>query len=101
MVGLNDVELGRIRRKFGMVFQYAALFDSMTVMENVAFPLLERYQLPRQEVLDRVREMLTRLDLMGAGEIEDKFPPAAFGRHAQAGGAGPGLDRPPGDSALR
>src|SRR5829696_7262452 len=55
IVGKNDVELGRLRRKFGMVFQYAALFDSMTVVENIAFPLLERYKLPREEVMSRVR----------------------------------------------
>ena len=36
--------MGTLRRKFGMVFQYAALFDSMNVVENIAFPLLERYQ---------------------------------------------------------
>ena len=41
---LNDAEMGKLRRKFGMVFQYAALFDSMNVVENIAFPLLERYQ---------------------------------------------------------
>ena len=35
----NDVEMGKLRRKFGMVFQYAALFDSMNVVENIAFPL--------------------------------------------------------------
>jgi phospholipid/cholesterol/gamma-HCH transport system ATP-binding protein len=36
MVGLSDVELNEARRKFGMVFQYAALLDSLTVLENVA-----------------------------------------------------------------
>ena len=39
VVPLDDVELGQLRRKFGMVFQYAALFDSMNVVENIAFPL--------------------------------------------------------------
>ena len=36
--------MSRLRRKFGMVFQYAALFDSMNVVENIAFPLIERYK---------------------------------------------------------
>jgi phospholipid/cholesterol/gamma-HCH transport system ATP-binding protein len=45
-----------------MVFQYAALFDSQNVVENIAFPLLERYRLPRKEVLDRVRQMIERMD---------------------------------------
>src|SRR5215213_6158724 len=36
LVSLNDLELNEVRRKFGMVFQYAALLDSLTVMENVA-----------------------------------------------------------------
>ena len=39
IVGLDDVQMRDVRRQFGMVFQYAALFDSMTVMENIAFPL--------------------------------------------------------------
>ena len=50
IVELGEIELTGLRRKFGMVFQYAALFDSLNVMENIAFPLLERYKLPRDEV---------------------------------------------------
>src|SRR5262249_41019638 len=63
IVPLGDVEMSRLRRKFGMVFQYAALFDSMNVVENIAFPLLERYDLPREEIMERVRDLLARLDL--------------------------------------
>src|ERR1700756_4967112 len=74
IVPLGDVEMGRLRRKFGMVFQYAALFDSMNVVENIAFPLLERYKLPRAEVMERVRDLLRRLDLAGVAGIEQKFP---------------------------
>lgn len=41
IVPLNDYELNRVRRSFGMLFQYAALFDSLTVEENIVFPLVE------------------------------------------------------------
>src|ERR1700710_2926647 len=63
LVPMGDVQIGRLRRKVGMVFQYAALFDSMNVVENIAFPLLERYSLSRDEVMERVRDLLKRLDL--------------------------------------
>src|SRR6185437_12818189 len=39
VVPLDDYELNRVRKKFGMLFQYSALFDSLTIEENVAFPL--------------------------------------------------------------
>src|SRR5450759_3810634 len=45
IIGLGDVAIAKIQRKFGMVFQYAALFDSLNVVENIAFQLLERYRL--------------------------------------------------------
>lgn len=41
IVPLNDFGLNRVRKKFGMLFQYAALFDSLTVEENIVFPLVE------------------------------------------------------------
>jgi len=69
--GKSGDDLSRIRRKFGMVFQYGALFDSMTVTENIAFPLIERYRLPRAQVIERVRELLKRLDIEST---EMKFP---------------------------
>src|SRR5512141_1956389 len=72
IVGLGDVAIAKIQRKFGMVFQYAALFDSLNVVENIAFPLTERYHLPRSEIMDRVRDLLKRLDLTLPG-IEQKF----------------------------
>jgi phospholipid/cholesterol/gamma-HCH transport system ATP-binding protein len=59
-----------LRSKFGMVFQHAALFDSMTVQENVAFPLIER-RVRRDEIRDRVAEKLGQLGLTGS---EAKFP---------------------------
>jgi phospholipid/cholesterol/gamma-HCH transport system ATP-binding protein len=104
IVGLDEVELGRVRRKFGMVFQYAALFDSMTVMENVAFPLNERYHLPPDEVKGRVRELLQKLDLAtsdpaagpgGQTGIEEKYPPQlSGGMRKRVGLARALIDRP-------
>jgi phospholipid/cholesterol/gamma-HCH transport system ATP-binding protein len=63
---LNDVtyeEALIIRQKMGMVFQGAALFDSMSVFENVAFPLREHTQLTDEEIEARVREKLEFVDL--------------------------------------
>ena len=62
-VGLGDHDLERVRRKFGMVYQYAALFDSVTVMDNVAFPLVEHTNLSKKEIHDRVIERLKSLGL--------------------------------------
>ena len=50
MVPLNEVQLSTFRRKFGMVFQMSALFDSMDVFDNVAFPLRENRKLSRAEI---------------------------------------------------
>jgi phospholipid/cholesterol/gamma-HCH transport system ATP-binding protein len=95
LVPMNDVELGRIRRKFGMVFQYAALFDSMNVVENIAFPLLERYSLSREQVMERVRDLLRRLDLADVPGIEQKFPAElSGGQRKRVGLARALIDRP-------
>jgi phospholipid/cholesterol/gamma-HCH transport system ATP-binding protein len=95
VVPLGDVEMGRVRRKFGMVFQYAALFDSMNVVENIAFPLLERYHLATAEVMDRVRDLLRRLDLADVAGIEQKFPAElSGGQRKRVGLARALIDRP-------
>lgn len=65
-VGLSDHALNRIRQKFGMVYQYAALFDSVTVMDNVAFPLVEHTTLSKHEIHDRVIDRLESLGLDGS-----------------------------------
>jgi phospholipid/cholesterol/gamma-HCH transport system ATP-binding protein len=95
VVPLGAQEMGKLRRKYGMVFQYAALFDSMNVVENIAFPLLERYKLSRAEVMERVRDLLRRLDLENVGGIEQKFPPElSGGQRKRVGLARALIDRP-------
>lgn len=68
---LPERKLNRERRRFGMVFQYSALLDSMNVFENVAFPLREHTKLGSREIRERVREKLEVLNLHG---IESRMP---------------------------
>jgi phospholipid/cholesterol/gamma-HCH transport system ATP-binding protein len=68
---LSERELNYARRKFGMVFQYSALLDSMTVFENVAFPLREHTKLKSREIKDKVQDKLKVLGLEGN---DAKFP---------------------------
>jgi phospholipid/cholesterol/gamma-HCH transport system ATP-binding protein len=60
---LSERELNRVRMKFGMVYQYAALLDSITVFENVAFPLVEHTKLSKKEISERVMDKLEILGL--------------------------------------
>ncbi|MCB9633075.1 MAG: ATP-binding cassette domain-containing protein [Sandaracinus sp.] len=69
--GLEGMALERRRRGMGMVFQMSALFDSMTVFDNVAFPLREHTKLSRKEIRDRVME---RLDGLGIARAANKWP---------------------------
>jgi len=95
VVPFDDREMGRLRRKFGMVFQYAALFDSMNVVENIAFPLIERYKLSRDEIMERVRDLLRKLDLADVAGIEQKVPPElSGGQRKRVGLARALIDRP-------
>jgi len=71
MTRLNDRELNEIRKKFGMLFQEAALFDSMTVGENVAFPLREHAKLKEKEIREIVADRLRAVGLTG---VEEKMP---------------------------
>ena len=71
IVPMNERQLLRVRRKFGMLFQSAALFDSMTVAENVAFGLHRHEHLTEAEIGRRVAETLEMVDLPGT---EDKNP---------------------------
>jgi phospholipid/cholesterol/gamma-HCH transport system ATP-binding protein len=72
IVPLGPEGLERMRRKFGMVFQAAALFDSMTVYENVSFPLREhRKELSEEQIRALVKE---RLGIVGLKNVEEKYP---------------------------
>ncbi len=68
---MSDRELDRVRRKFGMVFQAAALFDSMTVFDNVAFPLREHRKASDDEIARVVHE---KLEVVGLENVDRKFP---------------------------
>lgn len=68
---LGDRDLNEIRKKFGMLFQEAALFDSMTVGENVAFPLREHTRMKEKEIRETVADRLRSVGLTG---VEEKMP---------------------------
>src|SRR5262249_25715638 len=63
IVPLDDFELNRVRLKFGMSFQYSALFDSLNVEENVSFPLVEHTRKSKSEIKQLVKERLESLGL--------------------------------------
>jgi phospholipid/cholesterol/gamma-HCH transport system ATP-binding protein len=72
IVSLDDYQMNALRRKFGMLFQYAALFDSMSVFDNVAFPLREhRKGLSKAEVKQLV---MARLTALAVDHLVRKFP---------------------------
>src|SRR5579859_6305100 len=67
IVPMNERQLLRVRRKFGMLFQGAALFDSMTVAENIAFAFRRDRSLPEDEIARKVAHVLDLVDLPGIG----------------------------------
>lgn len=67
----NEEQMTKIRLKMGMVFQYSALFDSMTVGENVAFGLVEHTNLPREKINRIVKEKLAQV---GLPDVENRMP---------------------------
>ncbi len=71
ITNLNDKKLNEVRKKFGMLFQDAALFDSMTVGENVAFPLKEHTRLSIKEINKVVDD---KLNLVGLENVTHKMP---------------------------
>ena len=73
IVPMSEAELNKVRLKMGMVFQYSALFDSMTVGENVAFGLREHTKLSDADIKEIVRE---KLHLVGLDGVENMMPNA-------------------------
>lgn len=76
IVGKRESELNPIRQRFGMLFQGAALFDSMSVGENVGLPLREHTKMPEDEIQERVRE---RLEWVGLKGVESMKPASLSG----------------------
>ena len=68
---MGEVELNKFRRRFGMAFQEGALFDSMSVFENIAFPLRRHTKMKEAEIRARVEECLEDVHLHG---VEKKRP---------------------------
>ncbi|MFL5463057.1 MAG: ABC transporter ATP-binding protein [Gemmatimonadaceae bacterium] len=84
----------KVRQKMGMVFQGAALFDSMTVYENVAYPLREHTELNEDEIEARVREKLDFVDLE-ADRVMDQMPSELSGGMRKRVGIARGLANNP------
>lgn len=68
---LSEPELAPVRLQVGLLFQMSALFDSMTVFENIEFPLLEHTKLSAEERAEKIRRALETVDIVGA---EAKLP---------------------------
>src|SRR5574337_2181708 len=68
---LRGKALDQVREKFGVLFQGGALFDSLTVFDNVAFPLREKTRLPEGEIAQR---SMQRLEAVGLADMTHKYP---------------------------
>jgi phospholipid/cholesterol/gamma-HCH transport system ATP-binding protein len=84
----------KVRQKIGMVFQGAALFDSLTVFENVAYPLREHTELSEDEIEHRVREKLQFVDL-DPDEVMEKLPSELSGGMRKRVGIARGMANDP------
>jgi ABC-type transporter Mla maintaining outer membrane lipid asymmetry ATPase subunit MlaF len=71
IVGLDEIELNKVRSRIGLLFQHAALLDWLSVSGNVAFPLEERTDASRKEISQRVGEILEKLHI---ADIKDRMP---------------------------
>ena len=76
ITGLGQKPLNEVREKFGFLFQGAALLDSMTIFDNVAFPLRERTHLGEDAIAGKVLE---RLDQVGLKDMGYKYPAEVSG----------------------
>ena len=71
IVGMDELELNKVRARIGLLFQHAALLDWLSVFGNVAFPLEERTDATRKEIKERVEEILEKLHI---ADIKDRMP---------------------------
>lgn len=76
VLAMSDIELQQFRLRFGMLFQNNALFDYMTVGDNIAFPLRRLYNLPEEEIAARIADRLRVVSLPG---FEDRMPAGLSG----------------------
>jgi phospholipid/cholesterol/gamma-HCH transport system ATP-binding protein len=76
VVGMRESGWNEVRKRFGMLFQGAALFDSLTVGDNIALPLREHTRMSPEEIRQRVAERLSWVDLEA---VEDQKPAALSG----------------------
>lgn len=69
--GMTRRQFSEVRKRCGYMFQHNALFDSLTVFENIALPLREKFTLRRQDIEDKVRARIAQLELT---EVSQMFP---------------------------
>lgn len=93
IIGMNERALAAIRQKIGILFQGAALFDSMTVAENIAFPLREAGERNLNTLRDKVRDILDVVELEGQ---EEKMPVNLSGGMKKRVGLARAIIRQPG-----
>ena len=92
LTSFSDRRLREVRNRFGVVFQHAALFDSMTVYDNIAFPLYEHTRMKRSAIDDKVAALLAQVGLSGA---ERKTPSELSGGMRKRVGLARALVRDP------
>jgi phospholipid/cholesterol/gamma-HCH transport system ATP-binding protein len=69
IVAMTEAQLRAIRKKVGYVFQNGALFDSLTVGDNIAYPLREHTDLPEKEIQAKVEAILTRVNMQNTRDL--------------------------------
>lgn len=71
ILDLNEREFDKIRKNCGFLFQHSALFDSMTIEENLSFPLFQHSNYSNSKIREKVNE---KLELVGLKGVNDKMP---------------------------